>query len=293
VVGAKFTHRKLGRVIEDFLILESGGYFIANPGEGIGNKMTFYDYTTVDAPKVKRTSTAFEITARKRFSNNWQFLASAVFSKLEGNYDGTFQVSTGQLDPNINSAFDYADFLVNADGRLSNDRNVQLKLDGSYEFGKGAMKGLNLGVSYHWLAGTPLNAYGYSFLYNNWEYYLVPRGSLGRGPADWEADLHASYPVKLGSRAKVHFIADVLNLFNRQGTTLLDERYNLVSNGDCAGIPASQCNGDNGWATQPNTLTPLGSLSNPRTSAPNPDYLKKGLRFTAPFSLRLGVRITF
>ena len=56
------------------------------------------------------------MNARKRFTNNWQFLASAVFSKLEGNYDGTFQASTGQLDPNINSAFDYADFLVNADG---------------------------------------------------------------------------------------------------------------------------------------------------------------------------------
>lgn len=291
VVGAKFTYRDLGRVIEDFLIIDEGSYFIANPGEGIGSKMTFYDYSTVDAPKAKRTSTAFEVTARKRFSDNWQFLASAVFSKLEGNYDGTFQVSTGQLDPNINSAFDYADFLVNADGRLSNDRNVQVKLDGSYEFSTGAMKGLNLGASFHWLAGTPLNAYGYSFLYQNWEYYLAPRGSLGRGPADWEADFHASYPVRLGSRARLNLIADIFNIFNRQSTTLLDERFNLPSHGDCAGI--SDCNGDNGWATQPGTLTPLGSLSDPRNNAPNPDYLKKGLRFTAPFSLRLGARITF
>ena len=30
----------------------------------------------------------------------------------------------------------------------------------------------------------PLNAYGYSFGYANWEYFLVPRGSLGRGPSD-------------------------------------------------------------------------------------------------------------
>ena len=50
-----------------------------------------------------------------------------MFSKLEGNYDGTYQASTGQLDPNINSAFDYADFLVNADGKLSNDRLFQFK----------------------------------------------------------------------------------------------------------------------------------------------------------------------
>ena len=64
-------------------------------------------------------------------------MASYVWSRLEGNYDGTFQVSTGQLDPNINSAYDYADFLVNADGRLSNDRTHTLKFDGSYELQRG------------------------------------------------------------------------------------------------------------------------------------------------------------
>ena len=55
-----------------------------------------------------------------------------------------FQDSTGQLDPNINSAFDYADFLVNSDGRLTNDRTHQIKFDGSYEFRAGPMTGLNL-----------------------------------------------------------------------------------------------------------------------------------------------------
>ena len=61
-------------------------------------------------------------------------MTSYVWQRLEGNYDGVFQNSTGQLDPNINSAFDYADFLVNADGRLTNDRTHQFKFDGSYEF---------------------------------------------------------------------------------------------------------------------------------------------------------------
>ena len=95
VVGAKYGHRELGRVIEDFLIPEAGEYFIANPGTGVGTEMGFYDgHSTAAAPKAKRTNNAFEVNARKRFSNNWQFLASAVFSKLEGNYDGTYQVST-------------------------------------------------------------------------------------------------------------------------------------------------------------------------------------------------------
>ncbi len=57
-----------------------------------------------------------------------------MWSKLEGNYDGLFQNSTGQLDPNINSAFDYADFLINAQGPLSAERKHQFKFDGSYQF---------------------------------------------------------------------------------------------------------------------------------------------------------------
>jgi len=79
VVGAKYGHRKLGRVIEDFLIPSEGTYFIANPGSGVGTEMGFYDGVhTAPAPQAKRTNDAFEVNARKRFSNNWQFLASAV-----------------------------------------------------------------------------------------------------------------------------------------------------------------------------------------------------------------------
>ena len=253
-------YRNLGRVIEDFLVPSEGHYFIANPASGIGREMAFYDYTPVAAPDVRRQNYAFELSARKRFSQGWQFLASYVWSRLEGNYDGTFQVSTGQLDPNINSAFDYADFLVNAEGKLSNDRSNQLKFDGSYEFQGGMMRGLNLGLSTRWYSGTPLNAYGYSFAYANWEYYLVPRGSLGRGPSDWEADINASYPIRLGATTRLQLLLDVFNLFNRQSEIQLDERYNLSRNGRCAGIPSDDCNGDNGWLTQPDTLTPLGSL---------------------------------
>jgi len=293
VVGAKYGHRKLGRVIEDFLIPSEGNYRIANPGTGIGSEMGFYDFEhTAPAPKAKRTNDSFELNARKRFSNNWQFLASAVFSKLEGNYDGTYQVSTGQLDPNINSAFDYADFLVNADGKLSNDRAFAFKFDGSYEFSKG-LTGLNLGLSTHVYSGLPLNAYGYSFGYNNWEYYLVPRGSVGRGPKDWETDLQARYPIRLSGPRRLVLQADIFNLFNRQAITQLDERYNLIENGHCAGIPASLCNGDGGIATTGNSLTPAGSLSDPRATATNPDYLRKGIGFTQPFSLRVGVRFEF
>ena len=138
------------------------------------------------------------MSARKRFTDGWQFFASYLWSELEGNYDGVFQASTGQLDPNINSAFDYADFLINADGKLSNDREHSFKAQGSYVVQDGALDGLNIGASGYFQTGTPLTAYGYSFLYSNWEYYLTPRGSLGENPDEYEVDLHLGYPIKLG-----------------------------------------------------------------------------------------------
>ena len=101
--------------------------------------MGFYDFVhTAPAPKPKRVENAFEITHAEAVQQQLAVPRERASSrKLEGNYDGTFQASTGQLDPNINSAFDYADFLVNARRRLSNDRNVQFKFFGTYEFAKG------------------------------------------------------------------------------------------------------------------------------------------------------------
>jgi Carboxypeptidase regulatory-like domain/TonB dependent receptor len=299
VVGTKYVHRNLGRVIEDFLIPSEGNYFIANPGSGIGSEMAFYDQVhTAPAPKPKRVENAFEVTTSKRFSNNFQFISSLVFSKLDGNYDGTFQASTGQLDPNINSAFDYADFLVNADGKLSNDRNVMFKLFGSYEVPGGPVRGLNLGLTTHWYSGLPNNAYGYSFAYNNWEYYLVERGSLGRGPTDWEADLQISYPIRLGADRRLNLIANIFNLFDRQAINQFDQRYNLISSGVCGGIADGLCNGDGGILTTGNSLTPAGVISNPRATATNPDFLIKGpdsqtRGFTGQRSIQLGVRFQF
>ncbi len=294
VVGGKVTYRNLGRVIEDFLVVSEGSYFIANPAEGqFGKELTFYDYTTAPSPKATRENWSFEVNARKRFSNNWQMLASYVWSSLEGNYDGLFQNSTGQLDPNINSAFDYANFTINSQGPLSAERKHQFKLDGSYEF-SGALKGLNFGLSTFYYSGLPLNAYGYFPAYANWETFLAPRGSVGRGPADWETDIHLSYPIKVGDKSRLTVVADVFNLFNRQAINQFDERYNLPSDGDeCAGIPAAICGHGGGLLNIPNTTDPVASITNPRATATNPDYLEKGLGFTLPRSFRLGVRFTF
>jgi hypothetical protein len=294
-VGVQGTYRKLGRVVEDFLDPVSGAYHIANPGVGSGVNMAFYDYAPAIAPNVQRTFKGVQLHARKRFSNRAQLFASYLWSRLEGNYDGLFQASTGQLDPNINSAFDYADFMINNQGLLSNDRTHQFKLYGSYAFDSGPVNGLTIGFSTYYASGYPLNAYGYSPGYQNYEFYLAPRGSLGRGPADYEADLHFGYPIAMGP-TRLNLILDVFNVLDRQAATRVDERYNLSSDADaCSGIPEAICGPGGGilYAATGEVPRPAGVLANPRATATNPDFLTGGTTFTEPRSFRLGVRLSF
>lgn len=292
-VGIQGTYRDLGRVIEDFLIIEEGGYFIANPGEGLGKSFTFYDYEPGFAPKAKREFTGIELNVKKRYSNGWQLYASYLWSELEGNYDGLFQNSTGQLDPNINSAFDYADFLINADGKLSNDRTHQFKVNGSYTWTDGAIEGLTLGGSAYYATGFPQNAYGYSFGYNNWEFYLAPRGSLGRHPDAYEINLHADYPIRIGENFELQLILDVFNALDRQAIIQYDEQYNRPENGFCAGIPDELCGAGGGLQHDGPNARPVGQLQNPKATAPNPDFLKAGINFTGERQIRFGVRFRF
>lgn len=295
VVGAKAGWRRLGRVIED-VTAGNGDYFFGNPGEGEASTLAFLDGSSAPSPRARRNNYSLELAARKRLSRGWQMLASYVWTRLEGNYEGNYQRSTGQLSPNWNSGFDYADFLVNAEGRLTSESAHQWKLDGSYEL-SGKLAGLNLGLSAHWFSGLPLNARGVSFsniYFGSWEYSLVPRGTMqGRHPADHGIDLHASYPLRLSKAVQLKVQADVFNLLDRQAIVRYDERYNFIQDGPCAGVPEALCNGDGGLATRPGTLESLGSLGDPRQTATNPDYLKRGTEFTGQRSLRLGLRLSF
>jgi outer membrane receptor protein involved in Fe transport len=297
MVGIKGTYRNLGRVIEDMLVIEEGDYFIANPSEGIGKTAGYLDGTEAPAEKAERKYKGVELHAQKRFSNNYQFFASYVWSRLEGNYDGTFQASTGQLDPNINSAYDYGDFAVNNSGLLSNDRTHTVKFYGSYTLASGFAKGLDLGAAFNWESGQALTGQGYEFAgYRNYEYYLTKRGSLGRGPSDYEADLHLGYPIQFGAN-RLSVLVDVFNVFNRQSITRLDNRMDLASDGACAVFAHdggdAVCNGFGGWANITGTNKPAGKFANARTAATNPSFLSKGLAFTGQRSIRVGARFSF
>ncbi|MBV8517819.1 MAG: TonB-dependent receptor [Acidobacteria bacterium] len=267
-VGVKGIYRDYGQVIEDFLCdPNEGTYCIGNPGQGIMSSVYLLDFEhTHAAPKAKRTFKGVQLDATKRFSNHWQAIASYLYSKLEGNFDGEYAPFTNiGADPNISAAYDYYDFFTNGSdlgtvtnrGPLSNDRRHQLKVSGTYQ----TPWKLDLGASAYWSSGLPFTRYGYSDAYGRYEFFLTDRGGEGRMPSNYEADLHAGYPIAVRG-VTVNLLLDVFNVLNAQRAVLLDERWSLHEE-------------NNGSATPTNA-----------------DYGKPVLR-TPPTRARFGIRVTF
>jgi hypothetical protein len=265
-LGAKAIYRKYGRVIEDFLCIDDGTYCIGNPGEGIMKRVFTYDYSrTLPAPEAKRTFKGVQLDVTKRLSNNWQGLASYLYSKLDGNYDGGYAPFTNVgADPNISAAYDYFDFftdgrnldVITNQGPLSNDRRHQFKMSGVYF----TPWKLSLGGSATYRTGTPLSRYGFSDGYGRYEFFLTPRGAEGRQPATYEMDWHFGYPLETGP-VTINFLLDIFNVLNAQRPVLLDQRW--------------------GFQEADNSLP----------APTNPGYGKPILR-TPPTSVRLGVRLS-
>ncbi len=251
IFGAKYIRRYLGRAIEDGLDQVQGNYFIMNPGQSHDSGVRF--------PKAVRDFNGLELTAERKVSDHYSWRMNYLWSRLIGNYEGTFQGiggadGTGQLDPNINAAYDLPEFLVNSYGHLSGDRTHQFKANGSYEWDFG----LNLGATFQYLSGTPISKLGYHDGYGRYELFIDPRGTEGRTPDTTRLDVNLAYNLKLVGTHKLRLMLDITNLLDSQTATIIDQRYNFKQ-------------GD------------------PQT---NTNYLK-GFAFQAPRSVRLGVRYTF
>lgn len=277
-VGLRYIYRDYGQVIEDFLCMDDGTYCIGNPGEGIMKNVFTLDYaTTFPAPDPQRIFRGVQVDVSKRFSHNWQLLASYLWSKLSGNYDGEFAPFTNVgPDPNISAAYDYYDFFTDGQhrdeitnrGPLSNDRRHQFKISGVYvtDFR------LSLGLSAYYRTGTPLTRYGFSDAYGRYEFFLTKRGAEGRTPNIYEADVHVGYPVRIGP-VTVNLLADVFNVLNAQRAVVLDQRYNFAEFANADYVCGS-------------------SASDVDESKCNERYKEAFLR-QAPRSIRFGARVSF
>jgi outer membrane receptor protein involved in Fe transport len=281
VLGAKLIYRNLGRVVEDSVTAD--GYYIGNPGYGLLKSAVDLSWSwLLPVPQPKRTFKGVELTAIKRMSNNWQMIASYLWSKLEGNYDGNYLGDYNQSTPNLSEAYDYAELTIHNDGYLANDHRHQVKVAGAYSF----PFGLTVGASAYYRTGAPLSAlvpvYGYGYAT-----YLSQRGAWGRTEAEYEADLHLGYPIKIGG-AEVNLLLDVFHLLDRQGETGRNQNYTYIDQ------PLSVFDYSTGKPLPPIAPgTPCTSLVPPELAySCNPGFNKSNA-WQDPRSVRLGVRITF
>ncbi|MGH9368311.1 MAG: hypothetical protein ACRD3M_11620, partial [Thermoanaerobaculia bacterium] len=221
-VGVRGIYRSLRRVVEDGCVPPDAceNYAFFNPG--FSTQVCLEDVCQ-DAPlfgPARRYFRGIEVTAQKRLADNWMLFASYLYGSLKGNFDGSFRAIGGFFarNPNITDDFDYPEFQVNADGKLTLDRPHQVKLQTAYVF----PFGLTLSVSGYYQSGTPLSRIGWWNGYAGPELFITPRGSEGRSPEVYEIDAHFDYGLRLGP-VTVHFLADLFNLLNRQRVMEVDQ----------------------------------------------------------------------
>jgi len=260
-LGTRGVYRAMVNVIEDGSFDDGDTYFIFNPGRlGPGTteeNACAGDAATGRAPqcfgRAQRFYRGIEFTATKRFTNNFQFIASYVFSSLIGNYEGLFRNDNGQSDPNITSLFDLQSLLANTYGRLPNDRPHQFKFNGSYR----TPWKLLVSGNFYAQSGVPFNQLIPHPIYGNNEGFAVQRGtaivptvgatqagfpnvveSIGssRTPTTMNLDLGVYYPIKVGEGKELRLTGDWFNVFNSQRAVTLDQTFSI--NSGVTGVPA-------------------------------------------------------
>lgn len=273
-LGFRGIYRTQGSVIEDGSFDDGTTYFLFNPGESLTERIACADPTIGCFGRARRYYRAVEFTATKRFSKNYQFIASYVYSSLIGNYEGLFRNDNGQSDPNITSLFDLPSLANNLYGRLPNDRPHQFKFNSSY---RTPWKFL-ISANFYAQSGIPFNAQIPHPVYGNDEGFGVPRGTAiipanspggisaggSRSPMTWQLDLGGYFPIKMGEHKELRFTADWFNVTNAQRATRLDQTLRINS-----GISGAQ-----------------------GIQFANPFY-GTGLNFQFPSSLRLGAKFSF
>ncbi|MEK6376086.1 MAG: TonB-dependent receptor [Acidobacteriota bacterium] len=231
-LGFRVVNKKLIRGIEDVGVhnvhpdgSESEDFFIANPGFGVAQKiLAAFGCTTCPAmPKATRDYDGYEVEFTKRFSANWEFHASYLFSKLRGNYSGlansdevTANPGTARTSPNVNRIFDSLFMLFDqqggeVEGPLGGDRPHQAKAQLAYSFPFGT----SIGASQYYYSGTPTTT---EMRFQAAPIFPFGRNDMGRTPNITQTDINVYHNIRL-ARFNVQLGAIVLNLWDEKKAT--------------------------------------------------------------------------
>jgi outer membrane receptor protein involved in Fe transport len=248
-LGARFVHRDFDTVIEDIGAdyalynvygIDLGAWWgpLANPGSDLtvsydadGDGVLEDYYFTADQleyPEPVRRYYALELTARRRFSDNWMLDASYTWSRSYGNYEGYVDSTIEQSDGGITQLFDYPGLMDHSYGNLPNDRRHNLKVFGAYSW----EWGLQVGANAYYFSGRPISGLGvhptdpWAASYETASFYVqgqpAPRGSFGRTDDVWGLDTMLKYDFRVGG-ADLNVRLDVFNLFGNDSVSEVDE----------------------------------------------------------------------
>ena len=217
----------------------------------------------------------------KTFGDDWLATGSYTLSYLRGNIAGAF-LNSGEFDPNHNASFDTKAFTINQQGPLDGDRTHQLKLFGAKDWVFNQRSRLSTGLSFRAMSGTPLTYEAADAIYgccglNN----LLPRGSAGRTPWEYNVDVNVGYRFAVNRDVSVSASIDIFNLFNFQAAETLNQNYTFNS----------------GLGQQNGTLAQARIFSGGQgrqinSSDVNPNFLLP-LMYQQPRYFRFGIRGTF
>jgi hypothetical protein len=171
----------------------------------------------------KRDYEGAELVFRKRYSDNWQMLASYTYGEANGNTNSDSNADFGgddiTLDPRAPNLY----------GRLPGSIEHLVKVAGSYQFGFG----LEVGGAYNWNSGafdTPADsvvsrylpaAVDEPFEYAGIEAHWIQPGVVGsiKNESYGTLDLRLAYLWQLRAGMTLDLFTDVFNVLDEQATT--------------------------------------------------------------------------
>jgi hypothetical protein len=214
----KITTRAVHRILRNAFVVGTvvtpREFFAGNPGS---DPVAFL-------PRFEREYSALELSAAWTVDRRLDLGASYVLSQTWGNYSGLYTQETQLANTGQNWALETAEQIPNSKGLLPNDRTHVAKLFGSYR----AELGLSVGVFLLWASGTPMSEYGaHSAFGIFYPTYLVERGSAGRTPSIWDANLRLAYSP--GNRFPGAIILDLRHIGNPQRVVDIEQTRYLTT----------------------------------------------------------------
>lgn len=221
VAGIDYTHRTLGRAVEDVAGV------VTNPAEA------------------SRTYDGVTLALAKQFSQGYLLQASYTLSSWRGTYTGPSELDVASL--------------ANRSGALPGDMPQVFKLDGAYAYEYSPKITFTFGGVFRAFQGAPVSFLARDPAApqaGETASFVLPRGSAGRLPWQTTLDLRGGFTYALTASYAATVTLDLLNLFNRQTATAEDERYSLDPSGVAPQPPGTPLASIRNGAGQPVTVNP-------------------------------------